>query len=195
MTQGASESLRLDAIRALRGVMRLIRFSPTWAEDFHLDRLGFYRSFFAQILRLPLILIFNIALIRALGERVVPSVLWQVVAAALIGLVLYMAVSLVAVRALKLKGWLSFINVLNWGDFAFSVIIATLATLTLAGASGLTAVKLIWLVLVIPLQIMFIWRAAQETMRTDVSSTVLLVVLNLATSVVSDQLAALIIPG
>ena len=195
MTTGASESLRLDAIRALRGVGRLVRFNPAWSEDFHLDRLGFYRSFFAQALRLPLILVFNLALVKALGERVVPAMFWQVGVSALFSLLLYMAASLVAVRALKLKGWLSFINVLNWGDFAFSVIIAALSLVTLAGPPGLTAVKVIWLVLIIPLQIMFIWRTSQETLQTDVSSTVLMVVLNLAASVLGDQGAAWLLPG
>ncbi len=195
MTVGARDSLRLDALRALRGIVRLIRFNPGWREDFQLDHQGFYRSFFAQILRLPLLLLFNYTLILALGEKVVPAVLWQVVIAAVIAVFLYLAISLVAVRLLKLKNWAAYITLLNWGDFGFSLVIAALSALTLAGAAGLTSVRILWLVVVIPLQIMFIWRAAQETMGTDVSATVLMVVLNIATSVVSDQLASLILPA
>jgi hypothetical protein len=194
MTAGASDSLRLDALRSLRGIARLIRFNPSWREDFQLDHLGFYRSFFAQILRLPLLLLFNYTLVRALGEKVVPAVMWQVVIAAVIALFLYMAISLLAVRLLKMKHWAAYITLLNWGDFGFSLVIAALSAFTLAGAPGLTTVRILWLVVIIPLQIMFIWRAAQETMAADVSATVLMVVLNIATSVVSDQLAGLILP-
>lgn len=194
MSETANQGLSRDSLRAARGVMRLIRFHPEWREDFDLDSLGFVRSFFAQALRLPALLLFAAVLARALGERVSNTLLLQNALGAGLALLAYLAMSLTAVRLLKLGGWRAFITLLNWGDLVFSVGIACLSALTLGGAPGLAALRIIWLVVFVPMEVMFVWRAAQVTLRTDVSATVLLVVLNIAASVGADQLAEMILP-
>ena len=101
MSSATTHSLSRDALRALRGVVRIIRFDPLWAEDFDLDRLGFVRSFFAQFLRLPFLLLFSAVLSHAVKEKVTALTLAERAGAALAGVVAYAFVSLVAARLLK----------------------------------------------------------------------------------------------
>ena len=85
MSPAASDSLARDSLRAARGVLRLILFNPAWAEDFDLSRLGLIRSFFAQGLRAPLVILFACALARAEGDGITRELMLQAAAALAIG--------------------------------------------------------------------------------------------------------------
>lgn len=195
MTATPTGRLSRDSLAAAKGVIKLLRFDPTWVKAFDLSRLGFVRSFFAQILALPLVLLFFVLTTRADGGDVTRNLLFQTGLSDGIDVIVYPILVLVAARLLKLKNWTAFITVLNWGDLVFATLFAMVSGLTIAGDVGLAAVRIVWLVVLAPLQILFAWRAARETMGTDISVTVLLVVLELALSVGSDQLAALILPA
>jgi hypothetical protein len=194
MSNAASGGLGRDSLRAARGVLRLIRFRSDWVEDFDLTMLGFVRSFFAQFLRAPLIILFACAMARATGDEVTQALILQTATALAISVVGYTVVTAGAVRLAGLAGWRAFIVLVNWGDLFFATMMSALASLTVLGENGGVAVQLIWLMLAAPVQILFLWRAARTVLQADVAATVLLIVLNIATSVAADQLASLLIP-
>ena len=195
MSPAASDSLARDSLRAARGVLRLILFNPAWAEDFDLSRLGLVRSFFAQGLRAPLVILFACALARAAGDEITRNLMFQAAAALAIGVVGYTLVVWIALRLLKLPNWGAFIVLVNWSDLVFATVMTAVSSLTVFGENGGIAVQLIWLMLAAPMQILFLWRAARVTLQADVGATVLLIVLNIAMSVGADQLAALLLPA
>jgi hypothetical protein len=194
MSRAASDSLARDALRAARGVMRLIRFDPAWIDDFDLSLLGFIRSFFAQGLRAPLAILFTCVLARASGEEITHELVLQTSAALAMGIVGYTLAVWIATRVVGLPNWRPFMVLVNWGDLVFAAVMTAVSSLAVFGENGGIAAQLIWLMLAAPVQILFLWRAARVTLKADVAATVLLIVLNIAVSVGADQLAALVIP-
>jgi hypothetical protein len=194
MSNAGSGGLGRDSLRAARGVLRLISFRADWVEDFDLTMLGFVRSFFAQFLRAPLIILFACAMARATGDEVTRALILQTAAALAISVVGYTLVTAGAARLAGLAGWRAFIVLVNWGDLFFATMMTAVASLTVLGENGGIAVQLIWLMLAAPVQILFLWRASRTVLQADVAATVLLIVLNIATSVAADQLASVLIP-
>ena len=195
MSRAPTHSLSRDSLAAASGVWRLLRFDPTWSERFDLTRLGLVRSFFAQILVLPLVVMFAVLTERADTGAVTQNLVWRTILSDVIGVVGYPLIVALIARLLHLKRWGAFIAVLNWADLIFGLIFAALSALTLLGEQGLMVLRIIWLLILAPIQILFTWRAARETMASDISATVLLVVIELALSIGADQLAALTLPA
>ena len=195
MSRTPTHSLSRDSLAAASGVWRLLRFDPSWVQYFDLTRLGLVRSFFAQILVLPLVVMFAVLTERADGGAVTLNLVWQTLLSDVIGVVGYPLIVALIARMLRLKRWGAFITVLNWGDLVFGLIFAALSALTILGEQGLMVLRILWLLVLAPIQILFTWRAARETMASDVSATVLLVVLELGLSIGADQLAALALPS
>ncbi len=195
MSGAASGNLARDALRAARGAVRLIRFDPAWAEDFDLSGLGFIRSFFAQALRAPLAILFTCVLARAAGEEITRDLILQTATALGLSLVGYTLVVWIATRVTGLPNWQAFVVLVNWGDLVFAGVMTVVSSLAVFGEPGGIAAQLIWLMLAAPVQILFLWRAARETLKADVPATVLLIVLDIAVSVAADQVAARLIPS
>jgi len=195
LSRTPTHSLSRDSLAAASGVWRLLRFDPSWVQYFDLTRLGLVRSFFAQILVLPLVVMFAVLTERADGGAVTLNLVWQTLLSDVIGVVGYPLIVALIARMLRLKRWGAFITVLNWGDLVFGLIFAALSALTILGEQGLMVLRILWLLVLAPIQILFTWRAARETMASDVSATVLLVVLELGLSIGADQLAALALPS
>jgi len=192
MTFVARGSLSGDTFYAARGVWRLIQNDIRWSDDFELSGLGLIRSFFAQIVRLPFVVVFVVLVSRTTGG---PSS-WPFVALActfdLLGAMTYLLVAMIAIRLLRLPGALGFVILNNWADLVFAIAAGVLSLLAHYVDPDLKVFRLFWFAIVVPLEIFFVWRAARAALGADVSAAVLLVVLNVGIDVAADQLSAAI---
>ena len=121
MTFADRGSLSGDTLYAARGVWRLIRNDIRWSDDFELSGLGLIRSFFAQVVRLPFVVVFVLLVSRSTGA----STSWPFVALActfdLLGAMAYLLVAMITIRLLRLPGALGFVILNNWADLVFAI--------------------------------------------------------------------------
>lgn len=192
MTFADRGSLTGDMAYAARGVWRLLRNDGRWSDDFELSGVGLIRSFFAQLVRLPFVAVFVVLVARSAGA----SSSWPDVTLActfdLLGAMAYLLIAMITIRLLRLPGALAFVILNNWGDLIFAIAAGVLCTLAHFVDPGLKVFRLFWFVIVVPLEIFFVWRAARAALAADVSAAVLLVVLNIGIDVAADQLSAVV---
>lgn len=183
-------SLTGDTLHATRGIWRLLRNDSRWSEDFELTGLGLIRSFFAQLVRLPFVMVFVILVARSSGTPSSWPFVTLVSAMNLLGAISYLLVAMITIRLLRLPGALGFVIVNNWGDLVFAMAAGASCVTAHFAEPRLTIFRLFWFALVAPVQVFFVWRAARAALGADVAAAVLLVVLNVGIDVAADQLAA-----
>ena len=195
MTFADRGSLSGDTLYAARGVWRLIRNDIRWSDDFELSGLGLIRSFFAQVVRLPFVVVFVLLVSRSTGA----STSWPFVALActfdLLGAMAYLLVAMITIRLLRLPGALGFVILNNWADLVFAIAAGVLCGMAHFVDPSLKAFRLFWFAIVVPLEIFCVWRAARAALGADISAAVLLVVLNVGIDVAADQLSAVVSIG
>ena len=188
-------SLSGDTFYAARGVWRLLQNDIRWVGDFELSGLGLIRSFFAQVVRLPFVVIFVVLVARSTGAA--PS--WDFVALVcafdLLGAMTYLLVAMISIRLLRLPGALAFVILNNWADLVFAIAAGILCVMAHFADPSLKFFRLFWFAIVVPLEIYFVWRAARSALGADVSAAVLLVVLNVGIDVAADQISAAVSLG
>jgi hypothetical protein len=187
----AAEALAAEGAAAGQGLVRLITFNPRWAEGFDASTAGFLRSFIAPLLALPLYL----PVAQVLSEKLegAPSDSTSLAAAGMAHLInAFGFPALVALWARPLRfqaGYAGFVVVTNWASLLLNALLA-LATLTvLGGPSGVELFKVLALGL-FALSIFVTWRAARETLTHEIAPILLVVVLSVALSALSDEAAA-----
>jgi hypothetical protein len=195
VNQGAAAAaLTREIADAGRGVARLVRYDPRWPEGFDFSAGGFVRSFFGPLLALPFYVVFA-AMISTKGgaEPLTSGPLW----AAAIGHALNTAafpilVALVARPFGLASGFAAFIVLVNWAGLFVNIALTAISPLTLLGDTGFDILGFAWLIL-FGLSIFLTWRAARETLSTEVAPALLMVVLSVAVGVAAAQLADVIV--
>ncbi len=187
--------LHLDFAHACRGVWRLLIGRPDFARDFDLSRAGVVQSFIPALLAFAPIMLLETLVTRAEGGKTGPALYEQIALSNLMEIAAYVGIVALLARLLGLRRWGAYLALLNWADLVFSLIFAGVSTLSLAGENGLQAVRLLWLLVLWPAQIVFTWNAARRVMGADITVTILLIVLDLALSTGADQLASLVFPS
>lgn len=195
MSAEAQAALTREIADAGRGLMRLVRYDPSWEGYFEQSATGFLRSFFAPALALPFYLV-AAGIVSGAGPQAEDPTLREVAAIALSHLIATLGYpALVAAFARPLgvsAGYAGFIIVANWSTLFLNIALAATAFLTLGGDFGYALFSLCWLV-IFAFSMFVVWRAARETLSTEVAPAVLMVVLMVAVSVAADQVGAWIV--
>jgi hypothetical protein len=180
---------RSEILQAGRGLGRLLRFDPKWAELFDFSLSGFLRSFYGPLLALPFY-VFFVAMVQAIqvAERGVSLPILGVAA----GQHLLDAFGYVLLIGLIAKplgigaGFSAFATIINWAALYLNAVLALASLLLLGGPDGLEIFAQIYRILLV-VSVFLVWRAGRETLTRDIAPLVLVVVLSLAWSIAVDQ--------
>ena len=190
----AAEALAAESVAASQGLVRLITFNPRWAEGFDASTAGFLRSFIAPLLALPLYL--PVAQVLAEKLEKVPSDSTSLAAAGVAHLINALGFpALVGLWAKPLgfqSGYAGFVVVTNWASLLLNALLALATLAVFAGEPGVELFKMLALGL-FGLSIFITWRAARETLTAEIAHILLVVVLSVALSALSDEAATWLI--
>ncbi|MEO6339052.1 MAG: hypothetical protein ABIO39_03340 [Caulobacteraceae bacterium] len=174
-----------DVRGAGKGLWRLAKFDPAWTAGFDASAAGFVRSFAGPLLALPPYLLMMAMLTRDPTEGLADGgdkLIWASALAHIANAVAYPAVMAVVARAFGVgEGYGGFIVVTNWAQLFLVTPLAAASVLTLAGDAG-AAVFRFMLLLQLVASIYVIWRAARQTLSTEIAPALLSVVLAVAIS-------------
>jgi hypothetical protein len=187
----ATAALTREIADAGVGVGRLIRYDPRWPDGFDPTATGFLRSFLGPILALPFYLVTAYMLARAGAENgaVGAPVLWAAGISHLGGAVLFPLVVALLARPFGFGGgYAGFIIVVNWASLFLNMAAAAASALNLAGAGGYALFGLVWLAL-FAVSLFVTWRAARETLSSEIPPALLMVVLSVAVGVATERAA------
>jgi hypothetical protein len=193
----AAQRLAVDLRGAGTGLVRLARFDPYWSECFDASAAGFIRSFAGPLLAVIPYVAVAAVLVRAGPTGVAPGddrLMLQAALGMLIDGLGYPLLMAVVARAFGLgAGFGAFIVVNNWAQLFLNLLLAVAAVLALLGPHGYALFKVLWIVLLM-LSLFITWRAARQTLSSEIAPAVLALVLSVAVSAVADQLAVMLVP-
>ena len=176
-----------DVRGAGSGLWRLMKLDPAWAAGFDASAGGFVRSFAGPLLSLPLYLVVANVVARDMGAG--GGLLWGAALELIADAVAYPAVMAVVAKAFGVgDGYGGFIVVTNWSQLFLNLVLAAASPLALAGAGGLAAFRFVWMLLLMA-SIYITWRAARQTLSTEIAPALLSVVLAVAISEGASRLA------
>ena len=194
MNHQATAALTREIADTGRGLVRLLRYDPSWPEGFDVSTEGFLRSFFGPLLALPFYVVFA-AMVSTKGgaEPVVAAALWSAVIGQVIEVISFPLLVGAVARPFGLAaGFAAFIVLVNWTRLFLWMALTAASALTVLGDQGRGMLGFVWLVL-FALQIFLTWRAARVTLSTEVAPALLMVVLYVAVGVAAAQLADMIV--
>lgn len=179
--------LAQDIAAAGRGLLRLVRRDPGWAGDFDLTARGFWLSFAAPLLALPLYVLASAVVARTSMGAVTPALLWSAAGAHLLDAFGFPLVLALLAGWLRVKpGYGGFVTVYNWASLYVTGALLLAALPALIGAGGLTAFELLAFVLLVT-SVFVTARAARETLSRELAPIALVVVLSVASGAMADQ--------
>lgn len=156
-----------------------------WPRWFDLSVPGFVRSFLAPALALPLDVFCSAMEVRQTQPVTTPE-LWGAAAANAINAVGFPLLIALVAKPLRIDaGYPAFIIVTNWAGLLCNVLLLAASPLLLAGQDGLGTFAVIQLVLLC-LSILVVWRTARETLSRERAPVLLVMVLFVAVSAVSE---------
>ena len=169
------------------GLWRLMKLDPAWAAGFDASAGGFVRSFAGPLLSLPLyLLVASMVAREAAGGA---GLYWGAALELIADAAAYPAVMAVVARAFGVgEGYGAFIVVTNWSQLFLNLVLAAASPLALAGDNGMVAFRFVWLLLLLA-SIYITWRAARQTLSTEIAPALLSVVLSVAISEGASRLA------
>lgn len=194
MNQQATAALTREIADAGRGLARLLRYDPRWPDGFDMSTVGFLRSFFGPLLALPFYIVFA-AMVSTKGgaEPLAAGVLWAAAVGHAIEIVGFPLLVAAVARPFGLTaGFAAFIVLVNWTRLFIWMALTAASSLTVLGDAGRSMLGFVWLVL-FAVQIFITWRAARETLSTEVAPAMLMVVVYVAVGVAAAQLADVIV--
>jgi hypothetical protein len=184
-----------DLLLAARGVGRLILGRPDVEPLFDLSPRGVVLSFVPAFLSIVPITGVETLMARAEKTAIGKGFYQAIFLSGVLDIAAFTAMVALCARFLGLKGWGRYLAVNNWANLVFALAFLALSSLVPLGTRGVDLVRLVWLLVLWPAEIVFTWNAARRIMGTDVSATVLLIVLELGLSVGADQVSALVFPS
>ncbi len=180
---------RSEILQAGRGLGRLIRFDPRWAEGFEFSLKGFLHSFYGPLLALPFY-IFYIAMVQATqvsGRGVTAPILLVAGGEHLLDAFGYLLIIAIVARPLGIgAGFSAFATVVNWASLYLNAALAVGSLMLMAGEDGLETFSLYYFLLIC-VSVFLVWRAARETLTREFAPVLLVVVLSVAWSTAVDQ--------
>ena len=193
----AAARLTADIRGAGAGLLRLMRFDPRWAEGFDASANGFLRSFAGPLLALPAYLVVAAMLSRIEVAGAAQAGADRLVLAASVDFVLsaaaYPVLIAVIARVFRIgEGYGAFIVVTNWAQVFLNGFLVAASSLMLLGEVGVGIFRLAWMVQLLA-TLYITWRAARETLSTDIAPALLSVVLLVAVEVATSQLAEVLV--
>jgi len=166
------------------GLGRLVRYDPRWPEGFDPSASGFLRSFLGPLIGLPFYL-FVASVLPTDG----PGPMWSAGMSHVLNAVAYPVVVGLLARPFALgAGYAGFIVIVNWASLFLNMGTAAAALLVRLGENGLAAFSYAWLCL-FGMSLFITWRAARETLSSEIPPALLMVVLSVAVGVASDQVS------
>ena len=186
---GVVGRMRAEVADSARGVVRLLRFDPGWADAFDFSTEGFLRSFAAPILAMPCYLFATLVWSRAAGGGGAVPPVWIIIVSHGFNALAYPLIVGALARPLGFgAGFASFVVVTNWGGLLFDAAVAAAAAPVLLTGAGLAVFRLIALLL-FGASLFFTWRAGRETLSAEMAPVLMGVVLAVGVGALSDQLA------
>jgi len=168
------------------GVGRLISYDPRWPEGFDPSFDGFLRSFLAPVLALPFYLVVA-SLFR--GEDGGSASLWAAAVSHGVNALAFPAVVGLLARPFGFGGgYAGFIVIVNWASLFLNMGAAAASALIPLGDTGYRLFTVLWLWL-FAASLFITWRAARETLSSEIAPALLMVVLSVGIGVLSDQLS------
>jgi hypothetical protein len=194
MSEGANAALTREIAETGRGLVRLARYDPRWPDGFDLTTTGFFRSFFGPLLALPFYLVLAaLAASEGGAKPFTGQILWIAGIGHVFNAVAFPALVAAFARPFGFtSGYAAFIILVNWAALFINVALCLCAPLTLLGRGGFEAFGFLWMMLFL-VSIYLIWRAARETLSTEFTPALLMVVLSVAVGVASDQVGGALV--
>ncbi|HEX7777173.1 MAG TPA: hypothetical protein VF449_11675 [Parvibaculum sp.] len=182
-----------EILHGLTGVWRIVMRDPEARQHFNISLDGFYRSFWALAISVPVVFFSTTSLWR-LAREMDPTDDTDFASFAVVQLggtvfywALYLAAMVLVARQLKLGAhYTAYVVTFNWGALFTSVLFALplfLYSLGIAGARGS-------MVLTLPalgILAWYRWRIAREVLGAAPSATVAILILDFTLGVILDQ--------
>ena len=183
--------LSAQARAAGSGLVRLLRWDPSWGDGFDFTVGGFVRSFAGPLLALPLYVL-AVAVVEHPSSG---AVLWGAGAAQLIDAFGFPLLLAAISGPLRFKpGYAAFVTVNNWAALYLNIALAAASLLALLGPVGEQAFSGCTLLLLVA-SVAIVWRIARETLSLELAPIVLVVVLSLTWGALADQAARWMVGG